>query len=413
MDIIQDFIPEGRNNRPGIFVVPKWITIHDTANTKAGADAETHAKYLKSDQAANKPVSWHFTVDGGSIERQKLPQVYQHLPLNEVGWHAGDWNGSGNMTSIGIEICENVDGDRKKAEILAAELVAWLLRKLNLTINDVVQHYHWTGKDCPRVLRTRPGGWADFIDAVKFKIGGDKVFKDINEAWYPSLIEQAAELGLIAGYADGTFRPKEPVTREQLIYFLMRYRERDLHQGTIVDLVARWKRSVVMIRNDKSNGGSSIGSGSFVSVDGLILTNRHVVENCSKLTVTWYHGAQYQARLIRESSDVDLALIKVDGIQTNPVLLASSVPKHGEFCLVLGAALALKDSATFGIVSYPERDGHYVQVDAAINPGNSGGACFNLQGFMIGVPTLKFVGATVDNVAYLTGVSEIRKFLGR
>lgn len=392
-------------------MMPKYLSIHDTANTKAGADAEAHANYLKGDVAANKPVSWHFTVDGGSAE--KPPQIYQHLPLNETGWHAGDWNGEGNMTSIGIEICENMDGDRRKAEDNAARLAAWLLQELELDINRVVQHYKWTGKDCPRVLRNRPGGWGEFIEAVqKYKNGGECMFKDLNEAWYPSIIKQAAELGLVAGYPDGTIRPKEPVTTERLIYILMRYRNRDIHHDTIADLVNGWKRSVILIRNDKLDGGSSLGSGSFISEDGLILTNRHMTENHKKLTVTWFGGVQYNAKFVRDSSDADLALIKVDGIKTKPVRIASSVPRHGDFCVVLGAPLALKDSATFGIVSYPDRDsGHYVQVDAAINQGNSGGACFDLQGNMIGVPTLKFVGPTVDNVAYLTSVIEIRKFL--
>ncbi len=160
VQIIQDFIPSGRRNRPGYKLTPKYITIHDTANTQAGADAKAHARYLKGSTAAAIPASWHFTVDDKVI--------YQHLPLDENGWHAGDGtNGTGNRQSIGIEICENRDGNRAQAEKNAAWLVAKLLREFNLGLDRVKQHYDWSGKNCPRVLRGRPGGWQGFLAAVE------------------------------------------------------------------------------------------------------------------------------------------------------------------------------------------------------------------------------------------------------
>lgn len=160
VQIIQDLIPKGRRNRPGYRLDPKYITIHDTANTQSGADAKAHANYVKSAAAAAIPASWHFTVDDSVI--------IQHLPLNENGWHAGDGtNGTGNRQSIGIEICENRDGNRAKAEANAAWLVAKLLREFNLGLDRVKQHYDWSGKNCPRVLRGRPGGWEGFLAAVE------------------------------------------------------------------------------------------------------------------------------------------------------------------------------------------------------------------------------------------------------
>ena len=160
VSIIQDIIPVGRRNRPGYFLDPKYITIHDTANTSPGADAKAHAAYLKGATAASIPVSWHFSVSSNGI--------YQHLPLSENGWHAGDGtNGPGNRQSIGIEICENSDGNRAKAEANAAWLTAKLLKDLGLGIDRVVQHHKWTGKNCPRVLRSRVNGWAGFLAAVQ------------------------------------------------------------------------------------------------------------------------------------------------------------------------------------------------------------------------------------------------------
>lgn len=159
MNIIQDFIPAGRRNRPGTKMTPKYITVHDTQNLKEGSDAENHAKFLK-DSAANIPASWHFTVDHDSI--------IQHLPLNEAGFHATDGRtGPGNTQSIAVEITENPDGDRAKAEDNAAKLIADLLKQFNLGIDRVVQHNKWYKKDCPKVLRNRPNGWVEFLKKVE------------------------------------------------------------------------------------------------------------------------------------------------------------------------------------------------------------------------------------------------------
>ncbi len=161
--IIVDLIPQGRRNRPGYRLIPRYITIHDTANPNVGADARAHARYLKGDSAAAIPASWHFTVDDTVI--------YQHLPLDENGWHAGDGTGgAGNRTSIGIEICENKDGIRVEAERNAAWLTARLLRDFSLELAQVKQHHHWSGKNCPRVLRERPGGWSSFLEAVRLQL---------------------------------------------------------------------------------------------------------------------------------------------------------------------------------------------------------------------------------------------------
>lgn len=163
MNIIKDNIPAGRGNRPAFLMSPKWITVHDTGNVKAGADALSHARYVKSDAAANLPVSWHFTVDEKNI--------VQHLPLNEAGYHAGDGrNGPGNRQSIGIEICMDAGGDRLKAEANAAELTARLIKTERILLKFpecVKQHFHWSGKNCPQVLRGRPGGWEGFLREVE------------------------------------------------------------------------------------------------------------------------------------------------------------------------------------------------------------------------------------------------------
>lgn len=157
IDLKQDFIPKGSKNRPGFAMSPRYITVHDTGNSRKGANAKNHANYLKNPSTS---ASWHFTIDD--------KEIIQHLPLNESAWHAGDGRyGRGNRTSIGIEICENADGNRAKAEQNAIKLIQHLMKKCNIPISKIVQHNYWTGKNCPRVIRARKDGWKNFINSIK------------------------------------------------------------------------------------------------------------------------------------------------------------------------------------------------------------------------------------------------------
>lgn len=180
--IIVDLIPAGRRNRPGIAMQPTSITIHDTANPAKGADALAHARYIKSDSAGT--TSWHYTVDD--------KRVVQHLPISETANHSGTVEG--NRTSIGIEICENADGDRAAAEARAAALVANLLIQLSLPLSAVKQHYDWNGKDCPHILRHRPGGWEGFLAAVKAHLPVTDSEEDRLRARVTELEQQVAAL---------------------------------------------------------------------------------------------------------------------------------------------------------------------------------------------------------------------------
>lgn len=208
MDIIKDFIPEGRKNRPGTKMRPKYLCLHSTANTSPGADALSHARYLKGDEAADYPKSWHFTVDDKTI--------VQHLPTNETAFHAGDGKGLGNTASIGIEICENQDGDLDRAIENAARLCAWLIqteRSLMPYPICMKQHYDFSGKDCPRILRTN-GEWGKFMAKV---IGFVKPFPDVPaDHWSAEEIRFCKEKNLMVGTSEGRFEPNSYVTRAEL-----------------------------------------------------------------------------------------------------------------------------------------------------------------------------------------------------
>ncbi|MED1480727.1 MULTISPECIES: N-acetylmuramoyl-L-alanine amidase [Bacillus] len=146
--IVQDFIPRSNKNRPGNYMKPLYITVHNTANTAKGANAASHAAFVKRSSTG---VSWHYTVDDKVI--------YQHLSLNENGWHAGDGRGTGNMKSIGIEICENSDGNFEKAVENAQWLIRQLMTEQGIPLANVVPHKRWSGKECPRKLLNR---WDSF-----------------------------------------------------------------------------------------------------------------------------------------------------------------------------------------------------------------------------------------------------------
>jgi hypothetical protein len=116
---IQRIIPIANTRaRPRYSMKPEFITIHNTAN--AGATAKQNADYVVNQ---NEYKSWHFTVGNN--------EIYQHLPINESGWHAGDGEyGTGNRKSIGIEIAEVYGADRT-----AVKFVAGLLKELGLSID--------------------------------------------------------------------------------------------------------------------------------------------------------------------------------------------------------------------------------------------------------------------------------------
>lgn len=153
--VIQDFLPVGFPTRPGTRIHATTITIHNTDNTSPGAGAEAHNRYIRGADAVRRRVSWHFTVDDRFI--------YQHLPVNELAFHAGPANAS----SIGIEICMNSGMSEMLAYDRAAQLSAALSVQLGIAVPaGLKQHFDWTGKNCPRVLRSGPDRWKSFTDLV-------------------------------------------------------------------------------------------------------------------------------------------------------------------------------------------------------------------------------------------------------
>ena len=207
--IQRDYIAKGRKNRPGGVNPRRYITIHETGNKAATADAATHGTYLKSDSAEAGRVSWHYTVDDHAI--------VQHLPDGETAYHAGDGaDGPGNTTSIGIEICVNAGGDFEASKRNAAALVRLLMGEYGIPLYYVVQHNRWNGKDCPRTIRGTKGGWEAFLSLCG-REKPDQIIGTPAADWAVAAWGKAKSKGVL----DGT-RPTDPATRQELAVVLDR-----------------------------------------------------------------------------------------------------------------------------------------------------------------------------------------------
>ncbi|WP_427025915.1 Do family serine endopeptidase [Aureimonas ureilytica] len=145
--------------------------------------------------------------------------------------------------------------------------------------------------------------------------------------------------------------------------------------------------------------GMAQGSGFFISDDGYVVTNNHVVEGGTTYTVVMNDGTEYQAKLVGADKRTDLALLKVDAPNTKFTYVNwadDSKVRVGDWVVAVGNPFGLGGSVTSGIVSARGRDigagpyDDFIQIDAPVNRGNSGGPAFNMQGQVIGINTAIF-----------------------
>jgi serine protease Do len=134
------------------------------------------------------------------------------------------------------------------------------------------------------------------------------------------------------------------------------------------------------------------GSGFIVSPDGVILTNAHVVDDASKVTVKLTDHREFEAHVIGSDATSDVAVLKIDGKDLPVVRLGDPTSLAvGEWVVAIGSPFGFENSVTAGIVSAKGRtlpDDTYVpfiQTDVAVNPGNSGGPLFNMRGEVVGI----------------------------
>ena len=154
---------------------------------------------------------------------------------------------------------------------------------------------------------------------------------------------------------------------------------------------------------------SGAGSGVILSKDGYIVTNNHVIDGASKITVTTKDGKSYDAKLIGTDSSTDLAVIKIEATSLKPAVMGSSSKLEvGDTAVAIGNPLGeLGGTVTSGIISALDREVtidnqtmQLLQTNAAINPGNSGGGLFNDQGELIGIVNAKSSGSNIEGLGF-------------
>jgi putative serine protease PepD len=189
-------------------------------------------------------------------------------------------------------------------------------------------------------------------------------------------------------------------------------------QQQFVQVVKQVGPAVVLIQTSEG-----LGSGIIFDAKGDIVTNNHVVDNSKRFQVTLANGRQHAAKLVGSFAADDLAVLHIDASGLQAAAFGdSSKLAVGDVALAIGNPLGLQSSVTEGIVSalgrtVSEDNGvalpGVIQTSAAINPGNSGGALVNLQGQVIGIPTLAATdpdlgGSTAPGIGFAIPSNTVR-----
>lgn len=187
---------------------------------------------------------------------------------------------------------------------------------------------------------------------------------------------------------------------------------------SLPDIAETTEDSVVEITTETVSGNSRMrqfvvegaGSGVVITSDGYIVTNNHVIDGATSITVRLTSGQSFDADLIGKDSQTDLAVIKIDAANLTPAVLGnSSELEVGDLAVVIGNPLGeLGGTVTDGIISALDReitiDGEtmtLLQTNAAINPGNSGGGLFNAKAELVGIVNAKTSGSGIEGLGFV------------
>lgn len=199
--------------------------------------------------------------------------------------------------------------------------------------------------------------------------------------------------------------------------------------SSLADVVSQTADSVVEITQYQTNTSiysnynytsEGTGSGVIISSDGYILTNNHVIDGATKISVRLRNGDEYEASLVGKDSKTDIAIIKIEAEDLTVAKIGNSANALvGDFVLAIGNPLGkLGGTVTYGYISALEREisvegsvMNLMQFDAAVNPGNSGGGLFNTNGELIGIVSAKSTGYDVEGLGFAIPINDVSQVI--
>ncbi len=242
----------------------------------------------------------------------------------------------------------------------------------------------------------------------------DRVYDDFNS----KIAQLEQELKRVGGVTGSASVSGSPVAAEGAMT------PSQVYANNVNSVVAISNQSTTNVWGQVTETASS-GSGFILTEDGYIISNYHVVEGATQLTVMTYLGDEYPAELVGYDAMNDVSLLKVDANGLTPVKIGSSDDLIvGDQVVAIGNPLGeLTSSLTVGYISAKDRsintDGNLInmmQTDAAINPGNSGGPLFNMKGEVVGITTAKFSGATssgasIEGIGFAIPIDDVMNMM--
>ena len=284
----------------------------------------------------------------------------------------------------------------------------------------------------PRPARREPSSWqaitataapAAPAGIAKVRGSGGRGIRTIIAACLLSATLASASTTALLSVAFGGSQPASAGTTPNAVVT-----GTDTDPADLADVVALARQSVVTITaNGQSVRGMSpfqvpatgVGSGLILTADGYILTNKHVVEDSSSLTVALHDGTEFPATIVKQLADNDLALIKIDTTGLTAATVGDSTTlEPGQTAIAIGSPLGTyTETVTKGIISALGRDitvideetgrptqlHDLIQTDAAINPGNSGGPVLDATGAVVGISTA--TAASAEGLGFAIPIS--------
>ncbi|MGV3754669.1 MAG: S1C family serine protease, partial [Verrucomicrobiota bacterium] len=235
--------------------------------------------------------------------------------------------------------------------------------------------------------------------AVAGEVLADKPDQIVLDVGYTVLVIPRSQIVEIKKTEKATARPSEAAPPATIQEDLFRVARTPPAERSVRELVSQLGEGVVQVRTP-----SGTGSGFFLNEDGFLITNFHVIEGETEISIEVYHQKKGQldrksykeVRIVAMNKFADLALLKIEDANLPkfvPVLLGDAdALAVGERVFAIGSPLGLERTVTEGILSTKTRQMQgelYLQTTTQINPGNSGGPLFNLRGEVVGVTNMK------------------------